>query len=168
MPKWYQRSDTSEIKPQPWLSPEAVSYLEGILTPEFRVLEHGSGGSTLWFASRVHEVIAYELNTNWFDVLSRQCPENVKLCNADKPARYKKQSFSLLLIDGEPVTDRITWLQRAPSLVKSGGWVVLDNANRPEYRDARANFSEFAKLMHTTDGNEPGTLYLVTEFWKCE
>jgi predicted O-methyltransferase YrrM len=168
MPKWYQRSTPAAVPSVPWLSPQAVSYLESILQPEFRVIEHGSGGSTLWFAKRVKEVIAYERDVNWFSVLDACKPENVKIRNSDKPAKYSNKTFDLLLIDGEPVTDRAAWLERAPKIVKAGGWVVLDNANRPEYELARAEFGEFAKLIYTADANEPGTRYLVTEFWQCE
>jgi predicted O-methyltransferase YrrM len=168
MPKWYQPSAADVVPSIPWLSPQAVRYLEGILQPDFRVIEHGSGGSTLWFAKRVKEVIAYEQDVNWFAVLHEHKPDNVKLRNASTPARHNNKSFDLLLIDGVPVTDRIYWLEQAPRLVKLGGWVVLDNANRPEYEVARAEFGEFAKLIYTADANEPGTLYLVTEFWRCE
>lgn len=168
MPKWYARSAPNVVPSIPWLSPQAVSYLESILQPDFRVIEHGSGGSTLWFAERVKEVIAYELDVNWFAMLNERKPENVKLRNSSKPAKYSKQSFDLILIDGEPVIDRIIWIERAPQLVKQGGWIVLDNANRPEYELARAEMSEFAKLVYTADANEPGTHFLLTEFWKCE
>jgi len=66
MTNWYQPSDPSSIKPRPWLSDDAIAYLESILTPEMHVIEHGSGGSTLWFASRVVTVIAYEHDTDWY------------------------------------------------------------------------------------------------------
>lgn len=168
MPKWWMRAPSALIQPIPWLSPQAVEYLESIVNPDFRVIEHGSGGSTLWFAERVKEVIAYELDLGWFAMLNERKPENVKLRNANKPAKYSKQTFDLLLIDGEPVQDRNLWLERAPQLVKAGGWVILDNANRPEYELARTEFSNFAKLIYTADANEPGTHYLYTEFWQCE
>jgi len=168
MPKWYARSSSDVFPSTPWLSPQAVKYFEGILQPDFRVIEHGSGGSTLWLAERVKEVISYELDVNWFAALNECKPDNVKLRSASKPAKYSKRTFDLLLIDGEPVTDRIEWIERAPQLVKAGGWVVLDNANRPEYAQARAEFSVFAKLMYAADANEIGTRYLVTEFWQCE
>jgi predicted O-methyltransferase YrrM len=76
------------------------------------------------------------------------------------------QQFDLLLIDGEPVEDRAEWLKAAPTTVKPGGWVVLDNANRPEYEKERKHLQTYAAEFETFNGNEGGTLYLVTEFYK--
>ncbi len=73
--------------------------------------------------------------------------------------------YDLLFIDGEPVENRAAWLCGAFALVKPGGVVVLDNANRPEYQKERAFTQANCKSFETVDGNSPGTKYLVTEFY---
>ena len=69
----------------------------------------------------------------------------------------------LLLIDGEPVEHRAVWLLESQRMVKSGGWIVLDNANRPEYAKEREQLKQFAELIYTSPlyGS-----YLITEFWR--
>lgn len=166
MPKWYQRSNSNSIPSVPWLSPDAVAFLESILQPEFKVLEHGSGGSTIWFSSRVASVTAYEKDVNWFSALNKKKPENVDLRNANRPPRNGE--YNLVLIDGEPVEERKQWIRKAVKLVKQGGYIVLDNANRPEYEVERAELGDVAKIVKQVNANEGGTLYLVTEFYQCE
>ena len=163
MAKWWQRSNTAEIKPVPWLSPRAVEYFESLLTPEMRVLEHGSGGSTLWLASRVESVVSIEQDQDWVGAVKNQAPQNVQvlmtLPEFDQP-------YDLLLIDGEPLEDRKKYLSSAPILVRSGGIVILDNANRPQYAAERKALQEYAESYETIDANEPGTSFLVTDFYR--
>jgi hypothetical protein len=51
-------------------------------------------------------------------------------------------------------------------MVKPGGWVVLDNANRPEYAAERAELEKRTVEYQRFNSNEGGTLYLVTEFFR--
>ena len=138
---WHKRSTPQQIKPLPWLAVDAIAYFESLLNSEMVVLEHGGGGSTLWLASRVKEVITVENNSEWYDVIAKQAPSNVTLC-IDFDTDEK---LDLMFVDGEPVQARGHWLDRAPKLVKSGGYVVIDNANRPEYAGARAQFAKHAE-----------------------
>lgn len=169
MPKWWMPSQSVEIKSMPWLAPNVIAKLDEIVKPYFRILEHGCGGSTLWFAERVNNVLAFDKKREWCDIVNAKVnPEKamvfVGLDNMHSDSFEDK--FDLILIDGEPVTDRAMWLKHAPALVKPGGWVVLDNANRPEYAEERAAMQKQAKCFETFDGNEGGTKYLVTEFYQ--
>lgn len=169
MPKWWQPSQSQEIKPMPWLAPAVIQRLEEIVKPHFRVLEHGCGGSTLWFAERAQSVLSFDKKQEWCDIVNSKVNLNkatvfVGMDNIHSENFTNK--FDLLLIDGEPVEDRAMWLQHASNLVKNGGWVVLDNANRPEYEVERAQMQKQAKAFETFDGNEEGTRYLVTEFFR--
>ena len=172
MSVWWRPSRARDVQPLPWLSPEAVAFLESLLQPDFEVLEHGSGGSTLWFAERVKQVTAYEEDDNWRRAVKEKAPDNVRLFSlTGMRAKFKfieDAEADLLLIDGDPVEDRAEWLKNAPSLVKPGGYVVLDNANRPEYVKERKELTEYADLIEVCDGNEGGTRYLVTEFYKTK
>ncbi len=163
MAKWWQRSNTAEIKPIPWLSPRAVEYFESLLTPDMRVLEHGSGGSTLWLASRVESVVSIEQDQDWVGAVKNQAPQNVQVLMT---LPEFEQPYDLLLIDGEPLEDRKKYLSSAPILVLSGGIVVLDNANRPQYAAERKALQEYAESYEIIDANEPGTSFLVTDFYR--
>ena len=168
--QWFIPRRPTEIEPYPWLSDEATQYLENLLTPDMEVLEFGAGGSTLWFASRVKHVTSFEHDPDWQYVVKKNAPENVTLTDM-KAYVLSHANCDLLFIDGEPVNERADWLQKANELVKPGGYVVLDNANRPEYKKEREEFAKHAKLLHTIDSNAHGkvnTEFLVTEFWQCE
>lgn len=170
MPEWFARSDPQSVKEIPWLSPQAVAYLTDIIRPEFDVIEHGSGGSSLWFAERVNSVCAFEQNHEWAEVIRQKAvTDNLIVIDVELEAyleNYTGSDFDLMLIDGEPVETRKKWMLAAPQLVKPGGWVVLDNANRPEYTFTREWLGRQAELVKTCNGNKGGTLYLVTEFYR--
>lgn len=161
--RWWQPSKSEDITPFPWLHPDAIAYLESILLPGMQVCEFGGGGSTLWLAERVKTVITCEPNEQWFSKLFVIVPENVSVFHRLEPLLI---NCDLLFIDGEPVTVRADWLRAASDILQAGGWIVLDNANRPEYAKEREGLREFAELVHTANGNEGGTRYLVTEFWR--
>ncbi len=166
MPEWYAPTAPENVKPYPWLSGHAVNYMESILQPDFEVIEHGSGGSTLWFAKRVRHVVAFENNPKWFEWVNWHAPSNVNLLLAAPKSLSSEKSFDLLLIDGDPVETRAWWLEFASQLVRPGGYLVLDNANRPEYAEAREKMRSVFTHLKTVDSNKGGTIHLVTEFYQ--
>jgi predicted O-methyltransferase YrrM len=50
---------------RPWITFPAIRFLERVIRPHMRVFEYGSGGSTLFFARRVREVISIEHDPVW-------------------------------------------------------------------------------------------------------
>lgn len=54
----------------PWIPFAARDFLEKALRPEMRVCEYGSGGSTLFFASRVRELVSVEHDALWAEKVS--------------------------------------------------------------------------------------------------
>ena len=165
MKTWVQPSRPEEIQPFPWLSAEAKSYFESLLRPDMLVVEFGAGGSTLWLSERVKHVYSYENDPDWLAVLRKRKPENVTLFFESLPTGGERAD--LLFIDGEPVELRGEWLDLATTIVKDGGIVVLDNANRPEYAEHLARFTKHAKLLKRT-ARATGTMYAVTDFYQCE
>lgn len=170
MLKWWMPSQSQEIKPFPWLAPNVIAKLESIVKPHFRVIEHGCGGSTLWFAERAKEVLSFDGNKQWRDTINQKLNQSKArvFVSLGEMHELEKDKFDLLLIDGEPLEDRAKWLRAATNLVKPGGWVVLDNANRPDFAEERATLQKIAEHFETFDGNEPGTKYLVTEFYRLK
>ena len=49
-----------EIKNVPLLNLATVDFLQKIITKNFKILEIGSGSSTIWFAKRVKYIVSYE------------------------------------------------------------------------------------------------------------
>lgn len=162
--QWYAPLTPARLKPWPWLHPDATLYLNSLLNPEMELLEHGAGGSTLWLAERVRHVTSVESSIAWYDAVRARKPANATLLLSHDVVFISP--VDLLFIDGEPIENRAKWLDAVPRLVKPGGYVILDNSNRPEYASARAYFQTRAQLLNTVDGNAGGTLHLITEFHK--
>jgi hypothetical protein len=78
----------------PWISLAAIDYLESILHPEARVFEWGSGGSTLFLASRARSVVSVEHNRQWFEQVRTRAAQ-LGLTNCE-----------ILLIEPEPGVER--------------------------------------------------------------
>ncbi|MBR8826523.1 MAG: hypothetical protein DSM107014_01225 [Gomphosphaeria aponina SAG 52.96 = DSM 107014] len=73
--KWYisQDPDKTPLTDQlPWITFPAIELLENFLTNDMKVFEYGSGGSTLFFARRVSEVVSVEHDKSWFNDVSKQ------------------------------------------------------------------------------------------------
>jgi len=49
----------------PWLVFGAIYFLNNWLKPQYRIFEYGTGGSTLYFARRCHEVVSVENDAEW-------------------------------------------------------------------------------------------------------
>lgn len=182
MSEWWHSKTPNAITPHLWLSPEAVAFLDSIDRPEWNVLEHGAGGSTLWFAKRCNWVLSIETNKKWYLKLLEMTGEYKKMSVilADEsiasfiPYTVRpavKWRFDFLMIDGEPIADRIIWAKHAQNLVHPGGWVCFDNCNRPEFTEAREYLRSISDEVVTFDGNQltpVHTQFLVTEFCRLK
>ena len=158
---WYKPTTPDKIQSLPWLHADAIDALEKILQPSFEVCEFGGGGSTLWLAERVNWVSTYEPDISWLKAIDKEIT-NGELFLSDNPPTVERK-YDLLFIDGEPVEKRRDWIKAAPQIVKPGGFMVLDNANRPEYAKERALLD--AELFYTVNGNDEISKYLITEFY---
>ena len=135
---WYKPSPPGEVHDTPWLSPDATRYLESLLRPDMHVLEHGSGGSTIWLAKRGELVTAVEHDPDCHRAVKSVAPSNANVILWDKPRLPKlRPPYDLVLVDGEPVEERAYYIRAAEKLVKPGGVFVLGNFNRPEYQAER-------------------------------
>lgn len=164
---WYQPQAPNEpVRPVPWLCMAAREYLDNLVQPDWRIAEHGGGGSTVWFASKCKHVTTVERNQAWLNKLVEKRLPNATLIYGRDVPNLEEQQIDLLLIDGEPLEDRIEWMEAAARLVKPGGWVVLDNANWDMFNGAKQELLKVADLVETIDGNEGSTQHLVTEFYR--
>lgn len=73
-PKWFSsfRPSRSLIdEARPWIPFEAANWLHHYLNRNMKVFEWGSGGSTIFFAERVEEVVTIEHDKNWYAPVSK-------------------------------------------------------------------------------------------------
>jgi predicted O-methyltransferase YrrM len=157
----------------PWLTFRAIRWLASNIDPTMRVFEYGSGGSTLFFASRVRELVSVEHDAEWhartseaLDAASvRNCtyllrpptPQvDVRFASSDAAYEgldfadyvnaigdYTDASFDLVVVDGRARPDCV---RAALGKVKPGGLLLLDNSERPLYRAATEALAPHERL----------------------
>lgn len=149
---------TRQTGGRPWMSDHAVAALAAVLRPGFRVLELGSGESSLWLSARVCSVLSYETNRKWFAKLQaateaaglqnltlRFCEGSTLLSSLESlPAGQ----FDLVIVDHSDSTaiSRSDTLRAVRRLVSSNGYLLLDDSDRPAYADALGSYNAWSRL----------------------
>jgi hypothetical protein len=140
---------TADGAPLPWFTYAAISWLGPRLRSADRVFEYGSGNSSLWFAARVSSVTTVEHDQAWADRLASQLPANVELRVRPDPgsdtiapldhtyitalSEEADGDFDVIVVDARA---RATCLEVAVPKLAATGLLVLDNADRPQFRPA--------------------------------
>jgi hypothetical protein len=57
---------------RPWLSDQAVDFIDSIVSDKTKVFEWGSGGSTIYLCTKVDSIVSVENTKEWFESISRQ------------------------------------------------------------------------------------------------
>jgi hypothetical protein len=178
----------------PWLTFSATAWLGSYLQPEMRVFEYGSGGSTIFLAGRVGELVSVEHDPDWYAstkralkrlgfvhttlILRPALPEPSEAFASTDPAflglsfenyvksidDYPDRCFDLVLVDGRA---RRACAIHALSKIKAGGHLLLDDADRPEYAEAVAAVDSYSRLDFR--GPVPyGTTAGTTSVWRID
>ncbi|NDB82352.1 MAG: hypothetical protein EB127_06375 [Alphaproteobacteria bacterium] len=71
---WFNDYPCDEEGITPWYTFPAIAFLKDIIKPEYKVLEFGSGFSTLYFKDKVSSLITVEHSQEWADKLLAQNP----------------------------------------------------------------------------------------------
>lgn len=123
---------------------QAIEFMKKIITPESLVFETGTGNSTIWFARRAKRVVGLESRAGWYKQV-RRClgEEGMQNVKVYLDSGYAQKSFNeileekdniqydVVLHDGpNPTTERLPLMKSIPSLVKSGGYLIIDDAER--------------------------------------
>ncbi|MGC4036275.1 MAG: class I SAM-dependent methyltransferase [Chitinophagaceae bacterium] len=122
---------------KPWISYSAISILKTKLNKQSRVLEFGSGMSTIWYSKHAGEVFSVEDNSGWYKniskVFSAKNMNNVSYHFMDDENNYSSfmtndnKKFDLIMIDG---SHRSQCINTAIKLIKPGGIIYLDNSDK--------------------------------------
>jgi|GEM_PF-749684 predicted O-methyltransferase YrrM len=136
-------STSSEVivKP-PLLATSAVEFLHKFLTqkPNARVLEFGSGGSTIWFSTYTSNLVSIEHDPKWYEKVKTELKSDPAFNSVDlkflsKPYysvcdEFPDEYFDLILVDGR---NRVRCAENSIRILKKGGILMLDDAQRPYY-----------------------------------
>jgi predicted O-methyltransferase YrrM len=146
-------------RPQmPWIAYSSIDYLKTFLNKRSRVLEFGSGMSTIWYAEQAGEVFSVENYKPWYDKISKIIESkgisNITYKFTDSESEYSTfmsddtKGFDLVMVDG---SCRSKCVSHASKLVKPGGILYLDNSDKDsvpfggDMRIAESIARDFAK-----------------------
>lgn len=158
----------------PWMVYSIIDFLDERLSRNLTVLEWGSGNSTVWFSRLVKSVVSLEHDEEFFNHnqsrLNILPNVEVRLFDKDSEEYINPQTegmFDLLIVDGR---NRIKCFTSALGKVSQRGCIILDNSNRPEYREVfeLARNSRLKSLRFT--GMAPGVSFPTetTIFYKVD
>lgn len=111
-----------------------VDFLMSLLTKESRVLEFGSGCSTIWFAKRVAKVVTCEDKEHWRDAVAQRL-EDLGLKNTTifylpyyyKNFRWREEPFDLVYVDcyNSATSPIFPCVENNFKHVRVGGYIVF-------------------------------------------
>lgn len=127
------------LRSVPWVAPEGgekiIEFLEKIVNKDSKILEFGSGGSTVWFAKRAKSILSFEDTLIFYQAVTEKLGR-LKLKNAkvlyvpEYPRKgqrfFKKNTYDLIYLDGHrrPACCRQTMMT-----VKKGGYIIIPDGN---------------------------------------
>jgi len=173
---WFEGSATHQSlkdgKPVPWITYPAFEVLDRALRPDWRLFEYGTGNSSIWYASKVAEVIAVEHDPNWAAQVRSSAPANLTVTlfekvapdvhgfgtdafetYAQEPERYGPGYFNVFVVDGMA---RNRCAEVASEMIAPHGIIVWDNAERWQYNEGFAMLG--AKGWRRIDFYGPGPI----------
>lgn len=124
-------------EPLPWYCYSAIQFLQPRLRNDMRVFEYGAGYSTLWYASRVREIVSVDHNKKWIGALQEGVSAlPVTLLHQDDPEGYERSiaefgQFDVVVVDG---ISRTNCYRACQANLKSEGVIIWDNSNREEFQ----------------------------------
>lgn len=121
----------------PWLTRDAIRFLERYLRRDMHAFEFGSGRSTKWFAQRVARLVSVEDDPVWYQRVNRELAgmdvDYRFAATTDGAGEYvghllsfPDATFDVVVIDG---SCRSAAIAAAARKVKRGGVIVVDNAD---------------------------------------
>ncbi len=148
LPAARRRARRGIVPERPWIVPAAIGWLRRRIRRRWRVLELGGGRSTVWFARRAGDVLAFEDDPVWVG-WARERITAQGLSGAEirelpverfvpELERLEGDRFDLVVVDflESAEADRVDAVRAARPKVRPGGYLLLDDADRPVYAGA--------------------------------
>ena len=133
---------------RPWIVPAAIGWLGRRTRRHWRVLELGSGRSTVWLAKRTGSVLAFEDNEHWLE-RARALLADAGLVNVDlrglpverfvpEVKALEDAAYDLVVVDflESAEATRVDAVRVARPKLRPGGYLLLDDSDRPAYAEA--------------------------------
>jgi predicted O-methyltransferase YrrM len=139
IPLDYWRINRSFETATPWITPHSIVRLCSFIGPETRVLEFGSGGSTLFWGTHCGRVLTFETKASWASDVSNRAQElgltNIMVvCDSaaaiELAATTLGGEWDLIVVDSNPGNQRARLLILLLPLLAPRGILCLDNYSR--------------------------------------
>ncbi len=139
----------------PWIPRGALAIIQGHLKSNSRVLEFGSGMSSIWLAKHAGEVHTIDDNPEWYGIVTQRSASfrNITCALGRTEEEYAsfmsddKVGFDLIVVDG--AFRRSECVKQAIKMLKPGGMLYLDNTDWDteggDMRTAESLAKQFAK-----------------------
>lgn len=168
--------------PKPFIVYEAITYLQNILKPGAKVLEFGSGNSTLWFLSQKAYVTSVEHHKDWYNTVNERAKsgnfpkdvmDNFDYKNIHTDTTWKMledtpdETYDLIFVDGtNDYANRNICIDKSLAKLKKGGWMVLDNSDHPNNWPGGLYLDTLFERVRFTGFTTMGLYVSQTSFWK--
>jgi len=177
---WFKAFDSKspvdgKNNPIPWVTYSFIDFIKDRLKPEHAVFEFGSGNSTIFYAQRTGIVVSVEHDKEWFAKISATKPDNAEMifCELHRDGDYCRmpvklgEEFDIIIVDGR---DRVNSCIQAVDALSATGVIVLDDSERPDYRDAITYLTDKGFKQIAFSGISPGLFYYksTTVFYKAD
>jgi precorrin-6B methylase 2 len=140
--RYLHQSIDKNKKPLPWFTYPSIHFINTKLRlSPISVFEFGSGNSTLWFSSRVKDIISVENDAEYYAVMEKKFNlkgnityhlRNLKDNYNSLILEYENQ-FDIIVIDGR---ERVKCTKNCLKALKPKGILIFDNSEREQYQEA--------------------------------
>lgn len=167
-------------KPVPFLTMDAIRFMDKLVQPGMNILEIGGGNSSLWFLKHGVNLTTYEHDREWASMLQNKVKQHPEYYNAESFTlqimegndvlndleKLEDKHFDVLLVDCmNAYTQRTECIRIAKDKVKDGGWVILDNSDNPANWPAD-EIMNGKKMYRFTGYAAMGLFVCQTSFWR--
>ncbi len=132
----------------PWFTLGFISFLEPRLDNNIKIFEYGAGNSTIYFSTRIKNLISIESDSAWLNQLKPKLPQHciIESVTSADPGAYSKrifdfdQKFDIVIVDA--IFRNESMINCIPALSERGV-IILDDSEREEYQ---STINEMLKL----------------------
>jgi hypothetical protein len=119
----------------PWLCYSSIFLLNKLIKPDWKVIEFGSGLSTIYFAKRVQTIVSIEHSEEWSNRVRRLIKDvgarNVRLDfrswkDYEDCSEWADGHFDFCLVDG---IKRLACVKSVIAKIRYGGFIYLDDSD---------------------------------------
>lgn len=144
-----------------------TNFLQKRLTKDIRILEWGSGYSTIYIANMVKRVTTIESNLLWYNKLLKLTNKttNIEMFHVPFGQGYidiidnisKNKKYEMIIVDG---FFRVKCAQKAIQYLTDDGILLLDDSNRERYKDIFIFYKNNGFKELTFSGLKPSNIQL--------